>query len=133
MSPETTTISFIVAGILFVVLFGKALQVLVERTQPFWSGKKNRENELFRIEQNALNIKIDALKMKLDAVRSELHALRARVDTIPTQLPDQVSISPNSQPILPEAEIDDRSLEQDTWARLEKLAERKIDERPSDD
>lgn len=116
MSPEAIAIVYIATGTLFVILFGKALQVLVERTQYFWGGKKTRENELLRIEQNALNIKIDALVRKLDTLRSDFHALRSKVDAIPTQLPDQLSIVPTSETRWPEAEI--KSAEQNTWARL---------------
>ena len=117
MSPESTIIFSVAAGFLFLILFGKALELLVERTRSFWGGKKTSENDLLRIEQNALNIKIDALKMKLDAFRSELHALSARVDTMPAQLPEQSSIAPTSETTWPEAEIEDNSAEQNTWAR----------------
>ena len=68
MSAESTTLYF-AAGFLFLILFGKALQLLVERSLPFFVGKKTSDYDLLRIEQNALNIKIDALKMKLDAFR----------------------------------------------------------------
>jgi len=56
-------------------------------------GKKNG-NDLLRNEQNALNIKIDALKIKLDALLIEFHALDTKVETMSSQLAEQLTIVP---------------------------------------
>ena len=95
MSPESMSILYIAAGFLFVILFGKALELLVERAAPFFVGKKNGK-DLLRNQQNALNIKIDALKIKLDALLCEFHALDTKVETMSSQMAQQLSIVPNS-------------------------------------
>ena len=121
MPIESMSILYLGVGFLFVVLFCKALEIIVERATILFVGKKevrvtslfvgeNDVIDLFRMELNELNIKIDALRIKLDgnldALKIEVNALNSKLELTATE---QLSLVPASQtPML-----------EDTWGNSE--------------
>jgi hypothetical protein len=102
MPIEAMSILFIGVGFLFVVLFCKALEIIVERATILFVGKKDvrvtslfvgeKDIDLF-MELNELNIKIDALRIKLDALKIEVNALNSKLESPPRE---QLSLMPAS-------------------------------------
>jgi hypothetical protein len=119
MPIESTSILYLGVGFLFVVLFCKALEIIVERATILFVGKKDVRVtslfvgekdviDLFRMELNELNIKIDALRIKLDgnfdALKLEVNALNSKLESTATE---QLSLVPASPTL------------EDTWGNSE--------------
>jgi hypothetical protein len=110
MPIESTSILYIGVGFLFVVLFCKILEIIVERATILCVGKKKdvRVTSLFvgekdvidqfRMELNELNIKIDALRINLDgnldALKIEVNALNSKLESTATEQLSLVAASP---------------------------------------
>jgi hypothetical protein len=102
MPIEAISILYVGVGFLLVVLFCKALEIIVERATILFVGKKDvRVTSLFVREQdvdlfielNELNIKIDALRIKLNALKLEVNALNSKLESLPRE---QLSLMPAS-------------------------------------
>ena len=121
MPIESMSILYLGVGFLFVVLFCKALEIIVERATILFVGKKDVRVtslfvgekdviDLFRMELNELNIKIDALRIKLDgnldALKIEVNALNSKLKSTATEQLSLVPASPT--PML-----------EDTWGNSE--------------
>ena len=86
MPIESISILYVGVGFLFVVLFGKALEIIVRRATSLFVGKKDvlvtnlfvgeKDLDLFRMELNELNIKIDALRIKLSRMNEQSSLLQ---------------------------------------------------------
>lgn len=109
MPIESMSILYLGVGFLFVVLFCKALEIIVERATILFVGKKKDVRvtslfvgedviDLFRMELNELNIKIDALRIKLDgnldALKIEVNALNSKLESTATEQLSLVQASP---------------------------------------
>ena len=121
MPIESMSILYLGVGFLFVVLFCKALEIIVDRATILFVGKKDVRVtslfvdekdviDLFRMELNELNIKIDALRIKLDgnldALKIEVNALNSKLESTATEQLSLVPASPT--PML-----------EDTWGNSE--------------
>jgi hypothetical protein len=115
MPIEAISIMYVGVGFLLIVLFCKALEIVVERAVTLFVGKKKDVIDLLRMELNALNKKIDALRIeldgKLDALKIEVNALNSKLESMPTE---RLSLVPTSQ--TPTLE-DTWGNNGDTWTR----------------
>ena len=135
MPIESMSILYLGVGFLFVVLFCKALEIIVERATILFVGKKKDVRvtslfvgedviDLFRMELNELNIKIDALRIKLDgnldALKIEVNALNSKLESTATE---QLSLVPASPTPMLE---DTGGNSKNTWIRDALVSETSI-------
>ena len=125
MPAEPMALLYVGVGFLFIVLFCKALEIIVERVTSLFVGKKDvrikslfvdEKNviDLFRVELHELNIKINALRIELDgkrdALKIEVNARNSKLGSIPSE---QLSLVPASPTPILENPWDNS---EDTWA-----------------
>jgi hypothetical protein len=125
MPIEAISIMYVGVGFLLVLLFCKALEIVVERAATLFVGKKKDIIDLLRMEINALNIKFDALRIKLDgqldALKIEVNALDRKVEST-AKVIEQLSLGP-ALPTLSRGMLVDNSssdgqlVPEDTWTR----------------
>jgi hypothetical protein len=123
MPIESISILYVGVGFLFVVLFCKAVEIIVERATTLFVGKKEVRVtslfvdekdviDLFRTGLNELNTKINALRIKLDgnldALKVEVNALNSKLEST-ARMTEQSTVMPASpMPML-----------EDTWGNSE--------------
>jgi hypothetical protein len=122
MPIESISIFYVGVGVLFVVLFCKAVEIIVERATSLFVGKTEvRVTSLFvdekdvidllRMGLNELNIKINALRIKLDgdldALKVEVNALNSKLESA-VRMTEQSNVMASPIPML-----------EDTWGNSE--------------
>jgi len=137
MLIESISVLYVGVGFLFVVLFCKALEIIVERATSLFVGKtevrvtslfvdENEVIDLFRTGLNELNIKINALRIKLDgnldALKVEVNALNSKLEST-ARMTEQSTVMPASP--MPMLE-DTWGNSEDTWTRGALVSETSI-------
>jgi hypothetical protein len=103
-------------GFLVVVLFCKALEIIVDRATSQFFGKNDVLNlNVLRMELNAVNKEIDGLRIihegKLDALEIEVNTLNSKLESMPAKWLSLVPTSPMQK--------DTGGKSEDTWTRDE--------------
>jgi len=137
MPIESISVLYVGVGFLFVVLFCKALEIIVERATSLFVGKtevrvtslfvdENEVIDLFRTGLNELNIKINALRIKLDgnldALKVEVNALNSKLEST-ARMTEQSTVMPASPMPMLEDTWDNS---EDTWTRGALVSETSI-------
>ena len=137
MPIESISILYFGVWFLFVVLFCKALEIIVERAKSLFVGKNEVRVtslfvdekdviDLFRTGLNELNIKVNALRIKLDgdldALKIEVNALNTKLEST-ARMTEQSSVMPASA--IPMLE-DTWGNSEDTWTRGALVSETSI-------
>jgi hypothetical protein len=104
MPIEAISILYVGVGFLLVVLFCKALEIIVERAATLFVGKKKDPIDQLRIELGAIKTEIET---ELQAISTKMKTELDEITTQITELTARVSISP----------ITSQVAQADTWPR----------------
>jgi hypothetical protein len=107
MPIEAISILYLGIGFLLVVLFCKALEIIVERATTLFVGKKKDPIDQLRIELGAIKTEIMAVETDLQAISTKMKTELEAIATQITELTARVSISP----------ITSQVAQADTWPR----------------
>jgi hypothetical protein len=95
MRIEAIAILYLGVGFLLVVLFCKALEIIVERAATLFVGKKKDPIDLLRIELGAIKTEIMPVVTELQAISTKMKIELEAIATQITELRGRVSISPS--------------------------------------
>src|SRR5262249_46122660 len=116
MPIESISIMYVAVGFLFVVLFCKALEIIVVRATGLIAGNKTNAINQLRIEFDALKMEIKGLKTELE-VTAHSTKMAAHASLVPA--------SPTTYQVLQDAawsrDVGGRLIQEDTWSRVERI------------